>query len=557
MKTSVVFTAVLCLLAAPFIYAQDMKAFGPPEKVSDGTSLISISKISEEGVEALKAEFELLNPGHAWVLLKFKPILKYNAKIPVVFEIKSGADCLMEIKFVDKNGATFLKKVTLNEKYKEWTRLAVYFKDLEYGWGGDGKFKKLEHFELAFSKDASAKGSVLLRNVTFGKKGEKASFSKGSGIPDPNANLAGYGFDQRRDKSLAPENPLVLEWIKMIQDHGSPDKKLVPTLDVEDWEAQTFNNMLVAMAFILKGERERAERILDFYSKATNPDNEDKGLQNFFYRGEARGFYQRVAIRNEKVTAYHDQDNSDRWMGDLCWMIFAYKYHEKEYRSEKYVEMIKLLKGLLLSWYKPAQAGGYIESGWRKGDSSLHEAQGHPEGNIDAYAAMLLCGEKKTAENIKKWIDNELDGKTSLPLDLYTWRVMAFGKPYGKLMAYPDTDLRYLKTLDFLGRRVKGVWHSAAEEIQNIWVDGMGHMACGFYAIGEPKRGFFYANQMDNTLIDREIKGVKLKALPYALTKQGGFEWYNFDKGSVSCAAWYIFAKNQFNPMRLTRYNYK
>jgi hypothetical protein len=43
---------------------------------------------------------------------------------------------------------------------------------------------------------------------------------------------------------------------------------------MENNEAQTFNNALVAMAFLVKGERDRAERILDFYEigKLTNCD---------------------------------------------------------------------------------------------------------------------------------------------------------------------------------------------------------------------------------------------------------------------------------------------
>jgi len=216
-----------------------------------------------------------------------------------------------------------------------------------------------------------------------------------------------------------------------------------------------------------------------------------------------------------------------------------------------------LLEELLISWYNPAKVGGYLGHGWVDGDSKLHENFGHPEGNIDAYKMMQLCEEKKIAPEIKKWLDNELGDRSGMPLDLYTWRVMAFGRGAKKVLAYPDTDLRYLKTIEFNGKKVKGVWHSAAEDINNIWVDGVGHMACAYYEAGDSKKAFFYANQMDNMLVDREIKGVKCKGIPYALNKAGGFEWIKEDKGFASCAAWYIFAKNQFNPMNQKKYNYK
>ena len=55
-----------------------------------------------------------------------------------------------------------------------------------------------------------------------------------------------------------------LKYLESIQDNFSNDKWLVPAQ--EDNSGQTFNNALTAMAFILEGEKERAERILDFYA---------------------------------------------------------------------------------------------------------------------------------------------------------------------------------------------------------------------------------------------------------------------------------------------------
>ncbi len=65
------------------------------------------------------------------------------------------------------------------------------------------------------------------------------------------------------------------------------DKKLLPSM--EGSQFQTFNNSLVAIAYILKGEKERSERILDFFAEATDKENQSPTLQNFFYKGEARG----------------------------------------------------------------------------------------------------------------------------------------------------------------------------------------------------------------------------------------------------------------------------
>ena len=238
-----------------------------------------------------------------------------------------------------------------------------------------------------------------------------------------------FGFAQRRSKTMAPEDPLVLQYLIQLQDSSSPEKQLLPSM--EGLQAQTFNNALVAAAFIIKDERERAERILDFYAHATDIDNKDPNLQNFYYNGEARGFFQYVALRDYKagddagaldgkltnVKAYHQTNKSDRWMGDMVWLDFTYEYYRTKYKSDKYNHIQKLIKNLLISWYiDDPRGGGYIQHGWRKGDSKLHMPYGHHEGNIDCYALFTMLGEHELAAKINTWINIELQGRTDLPL---------------------------------------------------------------------------------------------------------------------------------------------
>ncbi|MFH1369489.1 MAG: hypothetical protein ABII64_10245 [Elusimicrobiota bacterium] len=520
----------------------------------DGVSRISLSQFKENGTEGIRVDYELLKEEYGWVVMRLSPPGKWDPGVPFVFSIKADASCVLEIKMIDKSGANYVKRIPIKDKYREWTEVVVYFDNLEYGWGGDGKFVNLKYFAFAFSGPPD-NGTVWLSGVKYGKKGIKSSFgSRGGMIPDPNRNLPGYGFNQRQDRRLAPQNLRVLGWLKRVQDKGTPDKKLIPSADIEDTQIQTFNNALVAMAFIVEGEQERAERILDFFANATKPDNDDPTLQNFFYKGEARGFFQQVV---ENAGTYHDDENiSNRWMGDNAWLLIAYRYYDKEYNNHRYDKIEKLLKELLIFWYKPAKVGGYIQHGWRSGDSKLHEDYGHAEGNLDAYAALRLCGEKKISKKIRKWLDNELGSRTGLPLDNYTWRVLAKGRNYGYLLNYVDHDLRYLKTIDHYGNKVKGVWHKPDDTVNNVWVDGVGQLACAFFVSGDWKKGNFYANQMDDYLIDRGIDDKVYKALPYTLNKQGGIDWVILDRGFASCAAWYIFAKNRFNPMRLNYYYY-
>lgn len=349
-------------------------------------------------------------------------------------------------------------------------------------------------------------------------------------------------------------DPLVVEWMRLIQDHASTEQRLLSSN--EDNEAHTFNNALCAMAFLLVGERERGERILDYYAAATDPKNTDPTRQNFFLNGEPRGFLQHVALRTEgRERAYHTTRPTDRWMGDMAWLLIAYKFHERLHGQERFAEIRQLILDLLVDWYTddPTGRGGYVRHGWREGDTRLHEPFGHHEGNIDAYAVMKLYGREDLAEKIRAWLEAELSGD-SLPLDLYSWRVLAFGRKAVSLLDIPECDLRFRKTFEFNGQIVVGFYDHPNPAVHNIWVDGVGHMACAYYAAGDETRGHFYANQLDRMLIPREIAGCAVRALPYTLSRSGSYEWVNLEKGFSSCAAWYIFAKHRFNPMTLERY---
>lgn len=352
-------------------------------------------------------------------------------------------------------------------------------------------------------------------------------------------------------------NNNVVEYLKILQDISSEDKKLLPSM--EDNYAHTFNNALCAMAFILEGEKERAERILDFYSDATVVDNENITLQNFFYKGEARGFYQQVVLNDCEVPKYHRIVGSyggDRWIGDMAWLLIAYKFYEKKYGVGRYDRIISLLKDLLVSYYKPAKVGGYIQHGWRRDDKKLHENYGHEEGNIDCYAALKLCGEKKITKNIKKWLDNRLKRKKGLPLDLYSWRVLAFGKKYKDLLDIVENDPRYKKRVVFNGKEVTGFF-SGPTDVNNIWVDGVGHMACAYYSVGNYQMGDFYLKEMEKLIIEKELGGVKVKTLPFTANTLGGYDWVDVNKGFTSAVCWYIFAKHKFNPFKLETYERK
>lgn len=491
--------------------------------------------------DGLKLDFNFPASG-GWVNLEVPVGTSFSVSNPFVFFIYSTtAVGKLEIKFIDRDGSVFWIKPALSNYAGRWTHVCAYLENAGYAWGGDSKFDTPAKFSIAISNDAAGSGTIYLDETGVGKLNLPSSF-----LPtlDPNYNLPGIGFDQRRDTTLTPEDPLVLAYLGNLQDFSSNRKQLVPTY-WKGLQAQTFNNCLTALAFISKNEKQRAERILDFYQSATDSLNTDSLNQNFFYRGEARGFFQECDINTLKATGA-----KNRWIGDMAWLLITCKNYQNKYSSSRYEYLIGLIKDLFISFYKAEPVGGYIQHGWEFGDTKLHENYGHHEGNIDCYVALKLCEENFYAGQIKKWLDDQLNGNTSLPLDLYTWRTLAFGafgESYVSLLNIPEYDFRYRKIAELNGRKTMGMYSNPDITVTNFWNDGTGHISCAFQAFGEKQRGYFYANQMDLLIVAQNHDGVLVHGIPYTLNTQG-YPGVDPQVAVVSSSAWYILAKNGINP---------
>lgn len=567
MRTVIVAIGVLWATASSSV-AQPL-SFTPDRVTHADTATASL----EADKDAVVLSYNLPDGGWANV---GAPLHRPNDARPITLLFQTSKPCTLELKFLDAAGATFGQRVPV-EATNDFQRVTIYPREAEYWWGGNRKRDELKSFEIAAS-GTTGEGKLTIKNAMFGKAGDLSSFGpppaasadtvksapSADNIPlvrvpyhgpllDPDRALAGVGVRQRRAEKLTPEDPLVLEWLKQMQDTSTPDHKLIASTAGGD-EVHTFNNLLAAMAFTRDGERERAERILDFFrDAAVDRNNADPTKQSFFLRGEARGFYQRVSLKGgDGIAPMHAPHDVDRWMGDMAWLTFACLDHDRTFHDTRYAGLTKLLTDLLRSWWRPNPKGpgGYVQHGWRKGDTKLHEDGGHHEGNVDCYAVFTLLGDRKLAQQIRAWLNSELDERNDLPLDLYTWRVMAFDGQPAVLLDVPDFDLRFRKSVKFHDRMVVGPYSSPAD-VENIWVEGIAHMSCAFASAGNKQRAFFYANQLDGAIIDQKIGDKLTHSLPYTLNRGGGYAWVNPDEGFLSAAAWYILAKHQFNPLRL------
>ncbi|HLN73440.1 MAG TPA: T9SS type A sorting domain-containing protein [Prolixibacteraceae bacterium] len=489
----------------------------------------------------LKVNYTFPSSG-GWVNLEIPVGASFTRSNPMVFFIyATSSTANLEIKFIDKDGSVFDVRPSLSKYANGWYQVTAYLDNASYAWGGNPTFDSPAKFSLAISASGASSGTVYFDEIGIGKAGLASSF-----LPtiDPNSQLPGVGFAQRRDTAMTAEDPLVLTYLEQMQDQGSQAALLVPTY-FGGVQAQTFNNCLAALAFIVKDDKERAERILDFYLNATDSSNTDQFSQNFFYNHQARGFFQECDIRTLQAMGA-----KNRWIGDMAWLLIACKNYQLKYNSARYDYLIGIIRDLFISFYKDATTGGYIQHGWENGDANLHESTGHHEGNIDCYVALKLCGDDLLAHKIKLWLDDQLNGRTNLPLDLYTWRTLAFGalgEPYSSLLNIAEYDFRYRKIIPVEGKEVMGMYSNPDITIENFWNDGTGHIACAYQAFGDKQRGTFYSNQLDPLIVAQQIGTQATHGIPYTLNTQG-YQGVDPLVPVLSSSAWYILAKNKVNP---------
>lgn len=514
----------------------------------DDNSLWNLSQNSD--VTAAKANFNGLHGNGIAVTYTFPTQgdwFDLNIPLPdtfqstnsIAFFVKSSnTSNNLELKFTDTDGSTFRRVVPMS-RFSNWEHVVIYLDDMQYAWGGNSTFDQFSSFSIAASGIGS--GTLWIDEAGIGKDTLKSTFSP---VYDPDSTLAGIGFLQRRDSFMKPEDTLVLKYLEVLQDISSTNMALLPSQ--EDNTAQTFNNAMAAIAFIVKNQKERAERILDFYAQATDTNNTDINKQNFYYKlngiSQARGFYQECDINTLTATG-----SRNRWIGDMAWLLIVCKNYELKYNSTRYENLVKIIKNLLLSFYLDSGQGGYVQEGWKNGDSYFSNA-GYHEGNIDCYVALKLCGDNYHAQKIKIWVQDQLKNTQNLPLDLYTWRVLAFGKDYIQLLNIPEYNYSYRKIIKIDGTDVMGLYSNPDLSVDNFWNDGTGHMSCVCQAFGDVTRGYFYANQMDHLIITRIFGSDTTHTIPYTVNRTGGYDWVDTTKGFTSSAAWYILAKNGYNP---------
>lgn len=330
----------------------------------------------------------------------------------------------------------------------------------------------------------------------------------------------------------------------------------------------TYDQALAAITFVILNDRERAEKIFDFYLKKVN-----KG-ENIF-------------------NAYYTQGDCAEYVahsGPNAWLGLAVLDYYKETKNKKYLPIAEKVSDFLLKMMD--------EEGGIKGGPTVEWYS--TEHNLDAFAFFksfyeVTKDEKylKAAEKIKNWISryaytsygppvNRGKGDSTIATDTYAWSVTAFG--VDELLALnmnPERILEFavdncgvatnfkhkereisVKGFDFAKYRncarggvVSCEWTAQMVLSFEIMAD--------YYQLKNPdksreylSKSVFYSNELQKMLITSPSKiGIEDPCLPYASSADidtgHGWRTPNGDRtGSLSSSAYFLIAYLGYNPLK-------
>lgn len=322
----------------------------------------------------------------------------------------------------------------------------------------------------------------------------------------------------------------------------------------EGWtDCFTYDQALACMAFVKRGDFRKAKLILDFYEKT--------------YRDQIKKYGKFIGFSD----AYKkDGAWGETWAaGPNAWLLMAVNQYTYLTKDMRYLELAKKIADWLISL--EAIDGGIIGGYYGNGEPMTWISTEH---NFDCYVAFrdlgILTGDDrylKIAKEIKLWLENAAWNKEqnrfnmgndnpNYATDLSSWAVLSLGKKYG-----PTLDFAIDKSLTKKLYKVKDVeiegfdFGSTYEKSHYpdkdaVWLEGTGQMVLAFDRAGRKEEKNHFLAELDKALTPSPAHK-NAAGLPYATntgTPAYG-SWLMQDKPlCVSSTAWYIFAKENYNP---------
>ena len=302
-----------------------------------------------------------------------------------------------------------------------------------------------------------------------------------------------------------------------------------------------YDNALAAIVYMMNNDFTKAENIFDFF---------DSRIETELNAGF--GGFSQLRDRN-------GSPNNHRWMGDNAWLLIALN----NYKSLTGKNTYDYLASQITDWLMSLQdADGGLFAGYGANNKLLNYKV--TEGNIDAFNAIegytdfhsqvlhFLKNQRwdSNDKNLVAWPENP---PYLYALDLHPWSYLIFNN-------YPSSALttadRFLTTQTAInGEQISG--YCFDEDQDTVWLEGTGQMALAFALAGMQNQKQLYLSEIEKALIE-STNYPDGAGFPYATnpgTVYGADSlWATADTSiAISSGAWYLFAKNNYNPFQVGR----
>ncbi|MDD4955079.1 MAG: PilZ domain-containing protein [Candidatus Omnitrophica bacterium] len=440
-----------------------------------------------------------------------------------------------------------------------------------------GKINSLNGTIKEYAASPDAKSGLIQEKINAAKKEieilqKESSFLKTKQKEYDEASLGAKREFKDLEYTKSRESSKVIKgiysWIKNRQDLLSG---LVLSYEGDENLKKmsfTYDQALAAIAFVLFDDKERAEKIFDFYLKKV-----DKGEKIF--------------------NAYYTQGDCAEYVahsGPNAWIGMAVLDYYKETGNKKYLPIAEEVSDFLFEMMDS-------EGGIKGGPTVEWYSTEH---NLDAYAFFksfyeVTKNEKylKAAEKIKSWIFkyaytsygppvNRGKGDSTIATDTYAWSVTAFGaEELLFLNMNPENILDFAVdncsvTANFKRKEreicVKGFDFAKYRNVARggvVSCEWTAQMVLSFEIMADYysrkdaakskeylNKSVFYSNELQKMLITSPSKiGIEDPCLPYASSADvdtgHGWRTPNGDRtGSLSSSAYFLIAYLGYNPLK-------
>jgi hypothetical protein len=298
-----------------------------------------------------------------------------------------------------------------------------------------------------------------------------------------------------------------------------------------------YDQSLAAMAFMLDGQFDRAERIFDFFKERVGAELE-AGPGGFSQFRDRLG-----------------RPNGNKWMGDNAWLLISLNHYKSMTGSHAYDGLATGIS----DWLTGLQdTDGGLCAGYAADHSLLNYKV--TEGNMDAFDAVKgytslhqdLLGFLERSrwdsndKNLISWPENP---PYRFALDNFSWAYCMFPEYPVATLASAD---RFLTTQTATINGVTVTGYDIDEDQEVIFLEGTGQMALAFALAGMEVEHAFYLDEMDKVFLKSKVHD-GAAGFPYA-SNRGTFYgntmyWEGADTQiAISPGVWYLFASRQFNP---------